>query len=659
MRYSAFISYNHRDVRWAKWLHSSLERYRLPKQLIGRESPLGVLAGSLPPVFRDREELGASGNLAASVRAALDQSSALIVICSPAAVASRWVNEEIRQYVAGGRSDRIFCLIVDGEPHASASVGDDPKLECFPPALIEACDEPLAADIRPGMDSKRDATLKLISGMLAVDYDVLRQREAARRQRRMVWISSASVAGFLFASTLAVAAVISRNEAIEQRNVARQKTLTAERTVTFVKSLFEVTDPSEAKGATITAREILERGADQIERGLNDEPNVKAELATTLGEVYSALGLYRDGQRLIERSLGLPQLTASTRARQLLAMADALNRQGDYPKAIAAYQSALRLANTSGIERADLQPRILVGLGEAQSAIQDFRNADRTIRKALALDLKTLGRHHPDVARDLEALGLNSFNANQLDAARVLYDRALAIRLRAQGPKHPRVSDNLNQLGYIAYLQRDSTAAERFYRRVLESDAAVLGPNHPDFAATLNNLARLMLERQSFAEARPYLERAVAINLKQRDATHDDLAFYFANLAIAERGLGRTVEAESLFRRALIPAVKHKHRNLGPILVDIADLECRRGQTDAGLASIDKAEPVIKADYPDDPWRMAWADNTRGACLLAAGHPDEARRLFDRSLPILRERWPRGTLYRIMAEARATRRQSS
>ena len=59
MRYSAFISYNHRDRRWAAWLHRELERYRLPKVLIGRESPIGVLERKLPPVFQDREELAA------------------------------------------------------------------------------------------------------------------------------------------------------------------------------------------------------------------------------------------------------------------------------------------------------------------------------------------------------------------------------------------------------------------------------------------------------------------------------------------------------------------------------------------------------------------------------------------------------------------------
>ena len=94
-------------------------------------------------------------------------------------------------------------------------------------------------------------------------------------------------------------AIKQRSEAIKQRDIARQKSLTAERTVEFVKSIFTVSDPSEARGASITAREILDRGAVSIQQGLEREPTVKAELGTTLGEVYTNLGLLHDGDRLI------------------------------------------------------------------------------------------------------------------------------------------------------------------------------------------------------------------------------------------------------------------------------------------------------------------------------------------------------------------------
>ena len=160
--YSAFISYNHRDRRWAIWLHRALERYRVPKRLQGREAPFGIMGARIPPVFRDRDELAASSDLAQSVRDGLEASAMLIVLCSPLAARSIWVNEEIRAFTALGRRDRIRCLIVDGEPHV-----DDPDRECLPPALFEGGGaEPLAADLRKNEDGKAGAKLKIIAGSL-------------------------------------------------------------------------------------------------------------------------------------------------------------------------------------------------------------------------------------------------------------------------------------------------------------------------------------------------------------------------------------------------------------------------------------------------------------------------------------------------------------
>ena len=125
MLYAAFISYSHRDRRWADWLHRSIESYRPPRDLASTQRGSDTVP-VLRPIFLDRAELPTSADLAATVRAALDDSAALIVVCSVAAAQSRWVNEEVRAFKAMGRAARVFCFIVDGEPATG---------ECFPPAL--------------------------------------------------------------------------------------------------------------------------------------------------------------------------------------------------------------------------------------------------------------------------------------------------------------------------------------------------------------------------------------------------------------------------------------------------------------------------------------------------------------------------------------------
>ena len=171
-RYAIFISYRHADNlemgrKWATWLHETVENYEIPGDLIGKVNQRGeVVPSTLYPVFRDEEELPADADLSVNIRRALENSNLLVVLCSPRAVQSRFVADEIRYFKEIGKSNRILALMIDGEPNAS----DDPEkiarlgaaAECFPEPLkfgvpdesgrIDWSErtEPIAADCRPG-----------------------------------------------------------------------------------------------------------------------------------------------------------------------------------------------------------------------------------------------------------------------------------------------------------------------------------------------------------------------------------------------------------------------------------------------------------------------------------------------------------------------------
>jgi tetratricopeptide (TPR) repeat protein len=224
VRYRAFISYSHADAGWAKWLHRRLESYRLPSRLRGSQGLHGALPERLTPIFRDREDLSSAGQLAPQIEEALAESEALVVVCSPEAARSPFVESEVLAFKRNGGSHRIYAFIVAGEPNSGG------EQECFPNALRFDLDSggrlsadpanPLAADARSGKDGKNLARLKLLAGLFGLPLDTLRQRESQRRHKRMLLVTVASVLAMLLTSFLAVQAIIARNAAERRQKQA-------------------------------------------------------------------------------------------------------------------------------------------------------------------------------------------------------------------------------------------------------------------------------------------------------------------------------------------------------------------------------------------------------------------------------------------------------
>ncbi|WP_179875664.1 toll/interleukin-1 receptor domain-containing protein [Sinorhizobium sp. BJ1] len=225
-KYRAFISYSASDRTVAERLQRSLESYRIPKPL--RRSG-GYRNERVSPIFRDRSDLKASADLGQTIREALESSEYLIVLCSPAAANSQWVDKEISFFKELGRSDNIIAVIVRGVP-----VVNDPAREpqgAFPKALVGllcgdgSLTEPLAADIQEpaadgrGGDGFNLAKLKIIATLLGVSLAELTQRQAEvdRRQRR---VAQAVAAGML---VLAVVAGTGAWIAVEQSQAAERR----------------------------------------------------------------------------------------------------------------------------------------------------------------------------------------------------------------------------------------------------------------------------------------------------------------------------------------------------------------------------------------------------------------------------------------------------
>ncbi|HEV2608144.1 MAG TPA: toll/interleukin-1 receptor domain-containing protein, partial [Xanthomonadaceae bacterium] len=502
-RYRAFISYSHSDARVATWLHRALEGYRVPKRLRASAGEFGPLPDRLNPIFRDREELASAGDLGARVQDALSASDALIVICSPAAAGSRWVNEEVLAFKRLGRGDRIYGLIVSGEPHA----GD--ARECFPLALrfeIEADGqlgqrpaEPIAADIRSGKDGRALALLKLIAGLLGTNLDKLRQREAQRRHRRMLAIVVASLAGMTLAIALAITALVARNDALVARNDALRRQGQAEDLLGFM--LGDLRDKLEKVGRLDLLDSVYDKATG-----------------------YFASLDPRD----------LTDTTLSRQAEALTSIGQVRLKQARYPEALASFQSAYRRSSALAARHPHDGSR-LFDRGQAEYWVGNVywqsRNLDRaqmwwtryrdTCRAVYAIDPTKADWQH-ELAYGDHNLAALELERGELQGARDGFKRARGTleSVLARTPDDAKllfeVADEVSWLGNVDEQAGRLESAEALLASKVESLSriATSQPTDPQWKAEWSSSELLESELLricgKYAQAETLADRAVA-----------------------------------------------------------------------------------------------------------------------------------------------------
>ncbi|TAN00053.1 MAG: toll/interleukin-1 receptor domain-containing protein, partial [Rhodanobacteraceae bacterium] len=553
--YRAFISYSHRDKAWADWLHRSLETYSVPSRLVGTTTAHGTIPRRLNPVFRDRDELASATDLGRKVNEALAQSENLIVLCSPASATSRWVNEEVLAYKRMGRGERIFCLIVDGEPNATDLPGREAE-ECFCPALRFATDadgrptaertEPIAADARAGKDGKPNAKLKLIAGMLDVGFDALKQREQHRRMRRMATAMAVALAVMAATIVLAIFALISRHDAVVARQAAERRQKQAEGLVDFM--LGNLSDKLEQ----VQRLDIMQAVDDKAMAYFQSLPTADA---TSVALAQRATALTKIGYvRLI---------------------------QGHLPEALASFQVAAKIAaGLAAAASTEMAPqlhyaRILAFMGQAHWNQGQLDLAQQSFDAARNL----LVRLQPRASNDLELqfnlemidndLGHVYEARGRLDEAAIAYRGALDLSKKLVAARSDKadwqseLGGAHNNLGKLALLRGDLATAIAEYAADdrIETALSARDPKNNAQRAATRTVRAILGRTLALAGDDPagmaYLRQAtgIAAELTKVDPNnfefHDYLALYSIQLARLQRLDGNNASAQNLTARSL------------------------------------------------------------------------------------------------------------
>lgn len=631
--YQAFLSYSHSDSADADWLHKAIERFVVPRGLVGRVTPNGTVPRNLTPIFRDRHELAASSDLGQTIRAALKQSRFLIVLCSPAAAASRWVNEEILAFKKLHGDQRVLAAIVGGEPWASEMAGREAE-ECFPPALREKYDrrgratgkraEPIAADLREDRDGREAGKLKLVAGMLGLGLDDLVRREQQRRQKRLTYVAAASLAGMTLTSGLAVFAFDKRDEARDQRREA-------EGLVGFM--LGDLRDELEPIGKLSALDAVGSRALEYFEK------QDKSELSD------AALAQRSQALNLLAQIADARQDSRAARAGYREAMrstAELLERQPDDPQRL--YDHAQNVFYLGEIAR---------NSGEAKRAEASFREYKALADRMVAIDPGNL-KWQMEVFYGKENIGINLFDQRRFAESTRLFEDTLkpmeaGVRVDRQNSDYKREYSTL-----LAWLADSYAAQGKFDRAVAAREKQIAFLRQ--FSGTQSNvvfrehlipahfgLANLFL---ALGKAKPAVEQMrLSVAESERLLPIEPDNAYWTGLAAPPRlqlattllALGRSAEVAVHVRIGCSQAASVLKRNPGTTWRRL-QTDCLSAQARLALATNDlaaalrlaeqavaSAKSERSADPIKDRYQIAGEYLVLGDVHRRLGNPEKAR----------------------------------
>jgi len=427
----------------------------------------------------------------------------------------------------------------------------------------------------------------------------------------------------------------------EAERVASREAETATQISDFLTGLFEVSDPSEAKGETITAREILDEGAEKIRGELEDQPLVQARLMNTMGMVYRKLGLYDSAVPLLEEAL---KTNESVLAPDDLEMASSLDNlatlyleRGKYTEAEPLYQRALAIREETLGPDDSLVASSLNNIAVLFDAQGKYEEAGHLYLRALTIKEKVLGQDHPDVAVALNnAAGIYAKQGKYAEAE-LLDLRALAIREEVLGPDHPDLAISLHNLANLYRNQGKYAEAEPLHLRSSAIMEKTLGPDHPWVAVSLGTLAVLFAEQERYAEAEPLYLRALAVREKTLGPNHPAVAMSLESLGNFYLSQEKYAEAKPLYERSL--AIREnvlgpEHPDFAMGLYNLGGVYLEQGKYADAEPIFQRALAILEKLYGPEGLKVAYPLHALGIVYRDLERFDEAETLYRRAIAI-------------------------
>ena len=504
-----------------------------------------------------------------------------------------------------------------------------------------------------------------------------------RRNRTIVVAGAFALLAILAGAT---AATIGFVRATQAEQAALREAETARQVSDFLVELFEVSDPSEARGNSILAREILDRGADRVREGLSSEPQVQSALMNTMGNVYSSLGLYESAQPLLDDALQKNETEYGRRsvkvASSLFNLGELARLRGEYSRSEALHREALSIREdllsetdliiASSMEGLGLAQYYESKYGEAEIALlralemyvdqlgeDDWRvagvasnlarvmhntdrydEAERLIRRSLRIQRQNFGSDHPLVASNLMTLALILDDTGRLEEAIETFDESLRIYRKIYPGDHPFTAETQAHLAILIRWSGDLKKSEEYYLDSIGMLERTVGREHMLTARVKDSYGQLLFASKRFEEAEPILAESVELHRTLLGDRHINTARVLNNMGALLFLMGDYDRAEPFFRESLsIRAERFGDENvdLANSKNNLADLLNRIGKyEEAERLAIEAADSYGRVFSPSH-WRAAVARNILGASLAGLGRYAEAETLILESNAIIGE----------------------
>jgi serine/threonine-protein kinase len=482
---------------------------------------------------------------------------------------------------------------------------------------------------------------------VAAQRDTLRYRAGKFVRRHTIGVA-AGAAGLAVILGLAVAMTLQSVRLARQRDEIRAERDKALEVSGFLEEVFAGSDPGETRGETVTAREILDKGAARVMTKLKDQPETQAALALAIGKVYLSLGLNDRARPLLEQSLALRQRLHGDShvdvAESLLALSVQEQNRGDFAAAEASQRRALSIQRSRLGDHDRKLGDALTDLSVTLLALAKYAEAEAVVREALAIHRGAPGGQEA-VAYDLNNLASVLRRSGRLKEAEAVYREALAAARAVFGSAHPQLARTINNLAVVLKDEGDLAAAEPLMREALAMSRKLYGPEHPDVALQLSNLASLLGARGDNEGWIAMATQALEMRRRLLGADHEQVARSLGNLGEALEDDGQASAARPLFEEALRierKAFGNAHPRCAVELTRLAELSLAGGDLATaealareGLEIRRKALGLEHADY-------AASLVTLGSVLLARRPGPEAEDALRQGLAILKKVLPAG-----------------